>query len=50
MVVSVRDVKELALVPVKGTVYVVKLPFVLLSMIVGFVFASLYSIFIAIIR
>lgn len=43
-------VKELALVPVRSTVYVVKLPFVLVWMLLAYICALLYSVVTKIVR
>ena len=48
--VSATDLKELALVPVRGTAYVVKLPFVTVWMVLVHVCAFLYRIVTKIIR
>ena len=44
------DIKDLAMVPVRGTVYVVKLPFVLVWMVLAYILAFLYSILARIVR
>lgn len=48
--VSAADVKDLALVPVRGTVFVVKLPFVLVWMVLAYTCTLLYSIVAKIVR
>ena len=48
--VSAADVKELALVPVRGTVFVVKLPFVLVWTVLAYICALLYSVVAKIVR
>ena len=48
--VNAGDIKELAMVPVRGTVYVVKLPFVLVWMVVAYLLAFLYSIVAKVVR
>lgn len=47
---SAADVKELALVPVRKTVHVVKLPFVLVWMVLAYICAFLCSIVTRIVR
>lgn len=46
----VSGLKDLALVPVRGTVYVVKLPFVLVWMILVYICALVYGIIAKILR
>ena len=52
--VSAGDIRELAMVPVRGTVrgvvYVVKLPFVLVWMVVAYALAFIYSVFAKVVR
>lgn len=48
--VSAADMKDLALVPVRGTVYVVKLPLILVWMVLGYICAVVYSIIARIVR
>lgn len=48
--VSGKDLRELALVPVRGTVCIVKLPFVYVWMILAYTCALLYSIVAKIVR
>ena len=48
--VSSGDLKDLALVPVRGTVYVVKLPFLLVLRILAWFCALIYSIIAKIVR
>lgn len=48
--VSSTDLKELALVPVRGTAYVVKVPFVALWMALAYLYALLYNIVAKVIR
>ena len=48
--VNAADLGELAMVPVRKTVYIVKLPFVLVWMVVAYILALLYSILAKIVR
>ncbi len=48
--VSAANVRELALVPVRGTVYVVKVPFVAAWMVLAYLYVLLYSIVAKIVR
>lgn len=44
MMASASSLKELALVPVRRTVYVIKLPLVLVWTILSYIFFFLYSV------
>ncbi len=48
--VNAADIKELAVVPFRGTVYLAKLPFVLVWMVVAYILTLLYSIVAKIVR
>lgn len=48
--VSTAAFRELALVPVRSTVYVVKVPFVFVWMLLAYIYALLYSVVAKIVR